>query len=72
MMARSKNKKLLVKALQEEFEKDPSKFFKTVIMPLLPRESKVAVDNQGIVEWKSLVEAFPRVEEKAEGRGGRG
>ena len=60
MLARSKNKKLLEQALQTEFRADPSKFFKTVVQPLLPKESKMTVDNNdGIVEWKSLVEAFP-------------
>ncbi|MCX6995944.1 MAG: hypothetical protein NTV49_02400 [Kiritimatiellaeota bacterium] len=60
MLARSKNKRLLERALETEFKADPMKFFKTVCMPLLPKESKVTVDNDGIVEWKSLVEAFPR------------
>ena len=65
LMARSKNKKLLVKALQEEFEENPSRFFKTVVMPLLPKESKVAVGTDGIVAWKSLVESFPLPEKPA-------
>ena len=55
ILAMSANKKLLSQALQKEFRADPSKFFKTVIMPLLPRESKVAVDHDGIIEWKSLL-----------------
>ena len=56
LMARSKNKKLLVADLQKEFEKSPSRFFKTVIIPLLPKESKVAVDHEGVIEWRSLLE----------------
>ena len=36
-------------------------FFKTIVMPLLPKEAKVSMEHDGIVEWKSLVEAFPRV-----------
>ena len=55
ILAQCSNKKMLSKALQEEFRADPSKFFKNVVMPLLPRESKLAVDRDGIVEWKSLL-----------------
>ena len=59
LLARKKNQKALVRALEGELQKDPVRFFKTVIMPLLPKESKVALESSGIVEWKSLVEAFP-------------
>ena len=62
LMARSKNKKMLEKTMQEDFDDDPMGFFKSVIMPLLPKESKVQVDHDGIVEWKSLLEAFPKIE----------
>ena len=55
ILARSSNKRLLARALEKEFREAPLKFFKTVIMPLLPRESKVAVDHDGIIEWKSLL-----------------
>ena len=36
LLARGKNKKLLAQALEKEFQADPAKFFKTVVMPLLP------------------------------------
>ena len=65
LMARSKNKKKLALALQRKFDKDPVGFFKGFIMPLLPKESKVAVESDGIVEWKSLLEAFPKPETAA-------
>ena len=55
ILARGLNKRLLSKALEKEFRDDPAKFFKNVIMPLLPRESKLQVDRDGIVEWKSLL-----------------
>ena len=55
ILARSSNKRLLARALEKEFREAPLKFFKTVIMALLPRESKVAVDHDGIIEWKSLL-----------------
>ena len=47
ILARSSNKRLLSEVLQKEFRADPLKFFKTVIMPLLPRESKLAMDHEG-------------------------
>ena len=55
MLARSSNKRLLSEVLQKEFRADPLKFFKTVIIPLLPRESKLAMDHDGIIERKSLL-----------------
>jgi hypothetical protein len=54
ILAQSRNKKLLGRALEKEFRADPSRFFKTVIMPLLPRESKLAVDHEGVIQWRSL------------------
>jgi hypothetical protein len=30
-------------------------FFRSVIMPLLPKESKVAVDREGVITWRSLI-----------------
>ena len=50
----------LTAALEAELKKNPLGFFKTIVMPLLPKESKLSVENDGIVEWKSLVEAFPK------------
>jgi hypothetical protein len=38
------------------------RFFKTVIMPLLPKEAKVAFDHDGIVEWRSLIGTTVTVE----------
>ena len=60
LMASKKKQRALIAALDKEFTKDPVRFFRTFIMPLLPKESKLAIDNDGIVEWKSLLEAFPK------------
>jgi hypothetical protein len=56
LMARKKKQRRLIDALDAEFEKNPVGFFKTVIMPLLPKESKVALDQSGILEWRSLLD----------------
>jgi len=60
LLGRSKSRRMLMAALAKALKADPIGFFKTIIMPLLPKESKVSVANDGIVEWKSLVEAFPK------------
>ena len=60
LLARKKNQKALIAALERDLQQDPVRFFKTVIMPLLPKESKLSLDNDGVVEWKSLLEAFPK------------
>ena len=67
IMARKRNQADLERAIEESFRKDPMGFFKTVIMPLLPKEAKVDVEHDGIVEWKSLVEAFPLKRGEGEG-----
>jgi len=59
-LTKSTSKRAINAALAEELKARPIEFFKTIIMPLLPKESKVSVANDGIVEWKSLVEAFPK------------
>ena len=56
LLAKHKSKKGLIKALAKELETNPIGFFKTIVMPLLPRESKLSVDGESVLEWKSLVE----------------
>ena len=60
LLARKKNQKALILALEKELQANPVRFFRTVIMPLLPKESKLSFDQDGIVEWKTLLEAFPK------------
>jgi hypothetical protein len=60
VLGRRKSLRGLTEALSAELKKNPVDFFKTIIMPLLPKESKLSIDNDGIVEWKTLVEAFPK------------
>jgi hypothetical protein len=59
MMGRGTNRRLLARVLQEEFRKDPMGFFRSVIMPLLPKESKVALDHDGVIQWRSLISGEP-------------
>lgn len=55
MLARPRNQGLLIRAMEREFKKDPVRFFRTMIMPLLPREARLEFEHDGVVKWKSLV-----------------
>ena len=72
LLGRTKNKKLLERALEAEFRADPSKFFKTVVMPLLPKESKVAIDQDGIVMWRNLLGQDVRAGEDGDAKNSAG
>jgi len=53
----------LEQALRENFLADPFKFFKTIIMPLLPSVAVNKIDfGPTVFSWTSLTEAFPRKE----------
>jgi hypothetical protein len=70
LLAGKKTKKALFHALELEFETDTIKFFKTIVMPLLPRDAKLEMEKPGILTWRSLV-TLPQQEltgaEKKEG-----
>jgi hypothetical protein len=55
LVAVAKNREALRDKMQEAIDKDPLGFFRTYVMPLLPKEGKVEVAHDGIVEWKSLL-----------------
>jgi hypothetical protein len=59
LVAKKKNQKALMTALEAELQAYPLRFFRRVLMPLLPRDAKLSISPDGIVEWKSLIEAFP-------------
>jgi hypothetical protein len=65
MLGKRKNQRALVKALETELLGNPVRFFKTIIMPLLPREAKLSFDHDGVIRWQSLLGQEP--ERKAEG-----
>ena len=63
VLGKRKSQRGLTEALEKALTENPLGFFKTIVMPLLPKESKLAVENDGIIiEWKSLIEAFPKPE----------
>ena len=55
ILGKRKNLASLEKALTVEFNLDPVKFFKTIIMPLLPKDQKIEMDGQGVIRWQSLL-----------------
>jgi hypothetical protein len=59
LLAKKKNQKALMDALEKDLLKDPVFFFKTVVMPLLPREAKLSLDREGVIQWKSLLGVLP-------------
>jgi len=55
MLAKRKNQRALIKALESELLNDPVRFFRSIIMPLLPREAKLSLDHDGVIRWQSLL-----------------
>jgi len=55
IMSKRQNQKELAAAFEREFLQDPVQFFRTVIVPLLPREAKATVAQPLEIGWKSLV-----------------
>ena len=46
-------------AIRKEAMEHPIRFFKTIVIPLLPQNIKVAMAEEGAVTWVSLLSAFP-------------
>ena len=63
MMARSKGRGELIKALEDYMRDKPIEFFKTVVMPLLPKEAKLEVQSERIVRWENLLDVAQDVVE---------
>ena len=58
MLSKEGNVKKFAHALQEGFDKDPLKFWKTYVLPVLPKD-RVSAEN----EFTEIGEARQRVEE---------
>ena len=46
-------------ALREAVMEDPMKFFRQIIMPLLPQEIKMKLGEEGAIQWVRLSTMFP-------------
>ena len=60
MMADEANLKKLREAMQEYFDRNPVRFFRQIIMPLMPRDLTLRFNDGGPVKWVSLLDSFPR------------
>jgi hypothetical protein len=49
----------LRKGLLKTLERDPVWFFRRIIMPLLPKEATLQIENDGVVQWLSLSTTVP-------------
>lgn len=63
ILAKRKSQTALMRALEEELQSNPLGFFRTIVMPLLPKEAKLTVDHDGVLEWKSMLGPIPPVTE---------
>jgi hypothetical protein len=55
VLGREENRAALREALEEALRKDPLRFFRDIVMPLLPREAKLEFVRDGVIQWKSLL-----------------
>ena len=59
LMADDRNKNKLRSAMQASFDQNPMRFFRQIIMPLLPRDVMLKLGEEGVVKWTSLLDTFP-------------
>ena len=59
LMAEESNKEKLRAAMQASFDQNPMRFFRNVIMPLLPRDVMLKLGEEGVIKWTSLLDTFP-------------
>lgn len=66
MMGEEQNQQILREALQKSFERNPMKFFRQIIMPLLPKETRLEMASEGKVLWTRISEQYPPEEPRDE------
>ena len=72
MLAKGPNRKQLDQEMEDEFKKGAMKFFRDYVMPLLPKEAKVDMANDGIVMWRNLLGKDVRAEDVGGGKKAKG
>ena len=55
MIGRKRTEAKMIRALDDYVDKKPLEFIKTIVIPLLPKESKVSMAHDGIVMWRNLL-----------------
>ena len=56
ILARADNQKRIGDAIQKELEKDPLKFLRQIIYPLLPQNVRLDLTTQASAPWGSLAD----------------
>jgi len=72
LLSMQHNQAKLHEELQKKFDSDAVGFFKTFVMPLLPKETKVAVEHDGIFAWRNLLGQEVKAADKAGAVGSAG
>lgn len=66
LMAGKANQKAMMAALEAKFRKDPVRFFRKFVMPLLPRNANLSAAHDGVVTWQSLLDDRPAGRQRGE------
>ena len=53
------NQQALLNGLEASLQKDPVWFFRRIVMPLLPKEATLSLENDGVFTWKLLSDTAP-------------
>ena len=69
LLAKKKNQKAMMDALEKDLQENPVGFFRNVVMPLLPREARLSLDREGVIQWTSLLGATDSPPAALEARG---
>jgi hypothetical protein len=59
MAAGQKSERALMAALEARFRENPMRFFRTVVMPLLPRETTLSGAGDDVIAWRSPMDVGP-------------
>ncbi len=64
LMAEEANLERLRAAMQASLEANPMRFFRQIIMPLIPKDVVLKMVEPGEIKWVSLLDSFPKTEER--------
>ena len=58
MLSEGANLEALRNAMQDYFQKSPVRFFRQIIMPLLPISARMEIQHSGPIVWRGIVETM--------------
>jgi len=59
LLSEEETLEMLRAGFQKALERDPVWFFRRIIMPLLPKEATLSLENEGAIQWVSLSTTIP-------------